>query len=353
MLPVGSRGVLTDRATLLDFRRQRRLQGWSGVTVDEAKRPAGPEPAEFWREQLGAAFGQLVPEPVMTSRPQGKLTGVDLGRLTAHKVSGTPQLIRRTQRAVRQEPFDRFKMSVVVRGRLTVHQNGGEAVVEPGEMIIYDTSRPYDLRFDGMWTTAVIAFPRNSLGLPTHILNEALLCSLPSSVGTGAVLSSFVSEAVRQAEAIGLSAAERLGEAGLQLVAGTLSESGLRKGNAYEDAARMRVLAYIRAHLDNPQLSHATVAAAHHMGSRSLDRLFEHEPLSVTGYIRSSRLNAVRLDLKDPLLANRSIAAIAARWCFFDQAHFTRVFRAQFGTTPSAVRGSRRGRPGSTSAPPK
>ena len=74
------------------------------------------------------------------------------------------------------------------------------------------------------------------------------------------------------------------------------------------------------------------------MAPRTLDRLFEHEPLTVTGYIRSCRLEAVRRDLSNPLLAYRSIATIAARWCFVDQAHFTRAFRAHFGTTPSAVR---------------
>jgi AraC-like DNA-binding protein len=42
--------------------------------------------------------------------------------------------------------------------------------------------------------------------------------------------------------------------------------------------------------------------------------------------------------LSHTLLANQSVAAIAARWCFVDQAHFTRAFRAQFGMTASSVR---------------
>jgi transcriptional regulator GlxA family with amidase domain len=60
--------------------------------------------------------------------------------------------------------------------------------------------------------------------------------------------------------------------------------------------------------------------------------------MAVSGLIRHERLEAVRRDLEDPLLANRSVAAIAARWCFFDAAHFSRVFRQHYGYPPSAVR---------------
>jgi AraC-like DNA-binding protein len=95
------------------------------------------------------------------------------------------------------------------------------------------------------------------------------------------------------------------------------------------DALRLQVLGYVRAHLADPHLSHGDVAAAHHMAGRTLHRLFEHEPFTVTDYIRVQRLAAVHRDLTDPLLRNRSIAAIAARWGFTDQAHFTRAFRAR------------------------
>ena len=49
------------------------------------------------------------------------------------------------------------------------------------------------------------------------------------------------------------------------------------------------MLAYIRAHLDNPDLSHTQVAAAHHMAPRTLSRLFEGEPVSVSAYTRAYR----------------------------------------------------------------
>lgn len=101
---------------------------------------------------------------------------------------------------------------------------------------------------------------------------------------------------------------------------------------------RLQILGYVRARLSDPELSHGQVAAAHHMRGRTLHRLFEREPYTVTDYIRTQRLAAVHRDLADPLLANRTIAAVAARWGFRNEAHFTRAYRAHFGTTPSRGR---------------
>jgi AraC-like DNA-binding protein len=153
--------------------------------------------------------------------------------------------------------------------------------------------------------------------------------------GPGAVLSEFVVSATKRCSALGAAAAERLGEAGLHLIAGTVGETAPGVSDAAADAMRMRILNYLRAHLDDPQLSHARVAAVHRIAPRTLTRLFHDEPVTMAEYIRSWRLQAVRRDLADPRLAHRNIATLAARWCFTDQANFSRAFRARFGVTPS------------------
>jgi AraC-like DNA-binding protein len=294
--------------------------------------------AERWRVELRDAFSQLVPEPLDARQPDGALTGLHLGQLATFQVDGTPQVVRRTRAAIRAAEADPFKICVQVRGRATVHQDGREVVLEPGQMAIYDTGRPYDLRLERQWSCAVLAFPRAALGLPERVITASMAHAYRLTDGPGAVLADFVRSAVRQQDTIRPTAARRLGEAGLHLIAGALSET--TAPDAAADAVRLQVLGYVRAHLADPDLSHARVAAAHHMASRTLHRLFEHEPFTVTDYIRTQRLEAVHRDLTDPLLGNRGIAALAARWGFTDQAHFTRAFRARYGTTPSHLRSS-------------
>jgi transcriptional regulator GlxA family with amidase domain len=128
-----------------------------------------------------------------------------------------------------------------------------------------------------------------------------------------------------------------MGEAGLHLIAGVLG-TDVPEDEAAADAQRVRVLHYVRTHLADSDLTHDRVAAAHRMAPRTLHRLFEHEPYTITEYIRLQRLEAAHRDLADPLFQHLSIARVAARWRFISPAHFTRAFQARYGVPPSTIR---------------
>jgi AraC-like DNA-binding protein len=183
-----------------------------------------------------------------------------------------------------------------------------------------------------------MALPRERLAMPDVALGQAMNRAYPAAHGPGFVLADFVSSTVGQVGKTSPAVATRLGDAAASLLAGTLADDGnLAAGDAADDL-RDHVIAYVHAHLHDPQLSRGSVAAAHHMSLRTLDRLFAGQLWSVSEYIRHQRLEAVRRDLQDPQLAHRNVAALAARWCFVDAAHFSRLFRQHFGYPPSQDR---------------
>ena len=294
---------------------------------------------EVWRVRLGAAFDDLVPEPLGEEAvPCGDLRGQRMGAAAMFIVSGSPQVVRRTTSAVRRAPGDLVKACIQVHGRATVHQDGREVVLGPGQLAVYDTGRPYALRLEGTWRCVVVALPRETLALPARALGEAMRRAYSAGDGPGLVLSEFVSSTIERVGQTSLAAAARLGEAATSLLAGTLADDGdLAAGDAAGDL-REHIIAYVHAHLDDPRLSRGGLAAAHRMSPRTLDRLFAGQPWSVSEYIRNERLQAVHRDLQDPRLAQRSVAALAARWCFVDAAHFSRLFRQHFGYPPSQAR---------------
>jgi AraC-like DNA-binding protein len=295
--------------------------------------------AEPWRVRLGAAFQDLVPESLdRKPYPRGTLDGVLLGPVGVFTVSGTPQVVRRTTSAVRRSPGDLIKVCVQLHGRATVQQDGHEVALDPGELAVYDTGRPYRIRLEGAWTCAVMALPRDAIGLSEGDLDRWMYRAYPAAHGPGSVLSHFVVSAVAQTGHPAAAAAAKLGEAGSTLLVGTLLDDGDLAGADAADDMRAHVIGYVRAHLDDPQLSRSSIAASYHMSARTLDRLFADQPSSVSGLIRHERLEAARRDLEDPSLRHRSVAALAARWCFFDAAHFSRVFRQQYGYPPSQTR---------------
>jgi AraC-like DNA-binding protein len=187
------------------------------------------------------------------------------------------------------------------------------------------------------WCCQVLVTDREALALPRQTLREVIGHPIRLDDGLGAVLTGFMSAAIHQAPAIG-TAAGRVGEAALHLITGSLDATELPHEDAAADAQRIRVLEYVRTHLTDPDLTHGRIAAALHLAPRTLHRLFEGEPHTVTELIRLQRLEAARRELTNPVFRNRSIAAVAARWGFPSQAHFTRCFQTRYGTSPSTLR---------------
>ena len=291
---------------------------------------------------MAAAFGRLRPEEYdgPSHRPSTELDGtmstVGLGRANAFRVTGTPQIVRRTRRSITDAPLDPLKVCIQHTGRAVVHQGDVEVAIGPGQLALYDTGRPYDLRLEGEWTCWVMTLPRDALGMPAATVIAAMARPFCADVGPGSVLAHLLASSLESAPG-GPAGAEQLGEAAVYIMASLLRGPDVPPA-AVDDAQRAQVLAYVRAHLQDPDLGHTQVARAHGMSSRSLHRLFESEPQTVAETIRTQRLDAIRAEMVDPVAAGRSTMSIAHRWGYHDQAHFTRAFRARFGVTPAALR---------------
>lgn len=137
-------------------------------------------------------------------------------------------------------------------------------------------------------------------------------------------------------------AGTRLGTAVLDLLTAALA-ARLERPSAVPAEVRRRALvtrirAFIEARLPDTDLTPAVVADAHHVSLRYLHQLFEGEGEGVAGLIRQRRLARCRAGLLDPVLADRLVAATAARWGFASPAHFNRLFRQTYGLPPGEFR---------------
>jgi len=94
---------------------------------------------------------------------------------------------------------------------------------------------------------------------------------------------------------------------------------------------------YIRDNLKDPDLGPAQVADACGISLRYLQRLFAEREQSINGFIRDKRLNRCAEELRGGSRA-ASVAEIAYRWGFSDQSRFSRLYKSQFGCTPTETR---------------
>ncbi|MFI5706439.1 helix-turn-helix domain-containing protein [Kribbella sp. NPDC051620] len=295
--------------------------------------------SELWCHAVETQFGGV--ETTLAESeglPWGALSGNQLGVVGAFQMSGPPQVFRRSASAIKRFQIDLLKVCIQLTGRAVLHQDGREIELGPGDLAIYDTARPYEMRLDGTWSCEVLTLPRTSLALPWRAVALAMERAFRTDVGAGAVLTNLVSAMTVHPPLQHERAAAEMGDAGLHLLAGTLVQDGSVLRADPIDDIRLRVMAYIRNRLSDPQLTHASVASAHHLSPRSLDRLFAEEPYTVVGYIRHLRLAAVHRELSDPVAFPSSISGIAARWGFHNPAHFARIFKDTYGKSASQVR---------------
>ncbi|AHH99354.1 helix-turn-helix domain-containing protein [Kutzneria viridogrisea] len=260
---------------------------------------------------------------------------VQLSEITAsaHMVTRTPELIAKADRRY-------YKLSLILSGTGLLAQDRREAVLRPGDVALYDTSRPYSLMFEEDFSTLVVMLPQQSLDLPADLLAQLTAVRISGRRGVANVVVPFLAQLGGNLEQLHGPAGVRLAHSTVDLVS-TLFAAELDlardNGNPHRELVR-RIHGYIDTNLSAPDLGPAQIAAAHYISTRHLHGLFQEQGATVSGWIRTRRLEHCRRDLLDPLHAARPVAAIAARWGFMDAAHFSRVFRAAFGRSPSELR---------------
>ena len=234
-----------------------------------------------------------------------------------------------------------YKLSMQLEGTGMVTQDGREAVLQPGDLAIYDTSRPYTLEFTDDVRCLVMAFPKDVFEVPASLIREITAVRLSGASGVGAVISPFMRHLAENLDSLSGVTGARILHSTLDLltalVYAQLEEDRDHWGESRRTEMR-EIKLFIDTHLAEPRLSATTIARSHFVSVRYLQYLFQEEGLTVSGYIRDRRLEHCRLDLQDRAQESLSINEIAQRWGFPTASHFSRVFRAQFGMTPSEFR---------------
>ena len=268
---------------------------------------------------------------VMRSAGTGDVHLTDV-RADAHVVERTSELIARDDRAY-------FKLSLMLSGSGLLIQDDREAVLRPGDLAVYDTSRPYTLEFDRDFRTLVVMFPRHLVGLSPHDVGQLTAVRISGAEGLGAVVAPYLTQLGEHLEQLSGHTGARLTQSALDLVTTVFThELGLDRRDEPHRALLRRIRAHIDEHLADVDLGPRSIAEAHFISPRHLHALFQQEGTTVSTWVRLRRLEQCRRDLSDPRLSALPVAGIAARWGFVDAAHFSRAFKSAFGVSPSEHR---------------
>lgn len=98
------------------------------------------------------------------------------------------------------------------------------------------------------------------------------------------------------------------------------------------------IKAFVRAHLDDPDLSVVGIAAHFQLSPRYINMLFTQKNETLSGFIRRERLERCREELEKSDWRYRSISDLAFARGFNDLSHFCRSFKQAYGLNASDYR---------------
>ncbi|MFI0425268.1 helix-turn-helix domain-containing protein [Spongiactinospora sp. 9N601] len=313
------------------------------LVFDSSDLPAH-ERVEGWQHATSSA---LVATRFHIGNPSAfaaRLDVMSLGAAHITTMSYTNLFSIRTPLLIRRSDPEHYQIAFIRAGRQGIGQNRTRTLVRPGELVLYDSSRPFEASCTdpAPASTIVLQFPKHLLPLPAARVARLLAVPLPATRGIGRLLTRFVTTLTEDRIDFTPFDALRLGHTAVDLTAAVLSHHLDEEAPSPGSQAHLlvlRILSFIEENLDRPDLDPAAIAAAHHISVRYLHRIFQqHHVMAVTAHIRTRRLERCRRDLADPALRHVSIAAIALRWGFTRPADFSRAFRREKGLSPSEYR---------------
>ena len=308
------------------------------LVIDTAVVPA-PERVDFWSEASCDAYHPLEIRTDARERFAARMWSDDLGSLAVFRIATAPNTMSRTRKAIEAGDPECLHVQLVVRGRLHEAQGERSAVLAPGDVASYDTSRPAIFRADEAFECVVIQIPREMLG--THAAKLSCMTAVRIS-GSGGLPHLAARFFLGVAEGLSDGRISRedtnVAERVIDLVRGIYAEPVAHPRPRSKTELLLHAQAVIEANLADTELGPEQVAGACFISTRYLYRVFEQEGLGVCEWIRSARLDRCRRDLLDPAFVGQSIVAIASRWGLPNAQHFSRLFRAAYGCSPRDYR---------------
>nr|WP_225889064.1 helix-turn-helix domain-containing protein [Streptomyces resistomycificus] len=298
----------------------------------------------YWRDAVGRAVVPMTVTPRGTGPFDGRITTTGLGCLRVSTLEADAGRVSRTPSLIASSPEAFLAVGVQVSGSATLAQDGRRAAVRQGDLMVYDTTRPYSLDHPERFVSHVFVLPRHALGVPDADLRRITGTAIGAADGFGTVLPPFLASLAASAHSYSPAVGGRLAGSVVDLVAALVTER-TRQADAGPDGTRDPLVVRVRDHIDrnlgDPALSPEAIAGAHQISVRYLHRLFEGEGITVTRLVQRRRLEECARELARRGRTNPTVSAVARRWGFVSPTHFSRAFRTAYGVPPREWRDRR------------
>lgn len=274
------------------------------------------------------------PEPSQIAAV-GKIS--DFGPVNVCSIRSNATTVRRTPKLARDDSTPSLFLGLQVSGSSMVIQGDRQAVLRPGDIAFYDTTRPYTLLNDDGICQHFFRIPHAYLALPPGAIAQITAQRL-SPCNSIVDLAGTYFGRLATSPLIGSNAGrEAIAQPSIELaravIATHLADERLAR-DPLDATLSLRIMEYVRVHLREHDLNAARIAHAHNISVRHLYAVLARADIALGDWIRAHRLEECRMELAKPTAMSMTVSAVARRWGFIDPTHFGRAFKQSYGMSP-------------------
>jgi len=239
--------------------------------------------------------------------------------------------VRRTERLIRTDGHDFFRFTLVMRGRFLCRWTSPQSVKAAGDLFVLDAAQVNECMVEADDVISLVV-PRALLPSQTELLHGKTLSS-----GVGRLLGDHMLSLYRNLQSLQEREIPYIVQSTLQLLTAAVlatPDAGREAGGPVRDLLLGRILRYIDAHLLEADLAPDRICREVGVSRAKLYQLLEGHG-GVMRQIQRRRLRRAYQILADPSRPRQHIAEVAWSHGFANEKYFYRLFKAEFGHTPS------------------
>ncbi|WP_299204028.1 helix-turn-helix domain-containing protein [uncultured Amphritea sp.] len=297
------------------------------------------ERQDYWRGVIENAYFPLELDFRNPSEFHGHLSQWQMGRLGISRMESSATCFKRMEQQIDEsEPY--FLITIPAHDQVRFAQADHTIVCNPGAFILERSDLPYEFSYSKDNALWVVRVPVSQLQTRIRQPERFLYMEFDKSKGMGNVFFNFLRTMVQQSSYTDDNAHEILGSQLIDLLAHSMenddrvlmsNEANLRNVHLHN------IEAFVRENIQRSELSPDMIAFACQISTRYLHKLFKDSDQTVSQWIKELRLQSALNDIRGDI-RHTTLAEIAYRWGFNDQAHFCRLFKSRFGCTPKEMR---------------
>lgn len=288
-----------------------------------------------WTDVINSRCGNFQTR-ISDHRFQASIEAGHVGPFDANRLTHTSCEYVRGEQELSARVIEDYWVICQISGRAAFSQGERHVTLGPDGVTVINPMKPCHFKLWDRNVHICVHVPRSLMD--TGMTNWAE-CTAKAVLGLPAsLIVSMARNCFQNPSLLSLAQTEVIGTSFLALLGSCLEVPETVEIDTVESKGLRQVKAFLLANLQCEKLTPSEIAHANGMSERHLHRLFSESGTSVCRWIREARLDRCAAQLTAKGQEDMTITRIAFEAGFNDAAHFSRVFRQEFGVAPSQYR---------------